>query len=92
MISRKLLIKSRNQNILSISEMNRALRKIPFPMMYSLLVCRDKFRPSKIIPGGGGTALRTTSISYSAKVCVMVIMLNLYLLFRKPVNSVTILT
>ena len=36
------------------------------------IVYRGQFRPSKIIGGGGGVP-RTTSISYSAKVCTVTI-------------------
>ena len=54
--SRKLLIKSRNQNIFLIFKMN--------PTRYIV------FCPSKIIGEGGSP--RTTSISYSAKVCTFI--------------------
>ena len=55
------------QNILSISKMNRYPPINPLPVVNSLL---GQFRPSKFIGERGGGALRTISISYSAKVCV----------------------
>ena len=50
---RKLLIKSRNQNIFQIFKMNPIRCYIHFPTMYSLL---GKIYGSKIIGGGGGGA------------------------------------
>ena len=54
----KSLIKSRNQNILSTSKMDRTLRYIPFPMIYSLLGSVWYFKNYRCVCvcvwGGGG--------------------------------------
>ena len=42
-ISQKLLIKSRNQNILEKFKLNRNLQRIPFKMMYNMSMLRHRF-------------------------------------------------
>ena len=51
-ISRKLLIKSRNQNIFPIFKMSPTHHLIPFPMIYSLLGSVSSFE--NYWGGGGG--------------------------------------
>ena len=75
-ISQKMLIKSQNHNIFPIFEMNPTRPLIPFPMMCSFFgwfvgvsfVLQSYYWD--LGGGGGGGAPRTTSISYSAKVCI----------------------
>ena len=66
-ISRNLLIRSRNQNIFEKFKPNRNLRTIPFKMMYNMSMLRHRFSNER---GGGGGAPWTTFLSYSVKVCV----------------------
>ena len=66
-ISRKLLIKSRNQNIFEKFKLNRNLKRIPFKMMYNMSMLRHRFS-NELWGGGGGT----TFLSYSVKVCTII--------------------
>ena len=52
--SRKLLIKSRNQNIFEKLKLDRNLQRIPFKMMYNMSVLRHRFSNKRWGGGGGG--------------------------------------
>ena len=56
-ISRKLLTKSRNQNIFEKFQLNRNLQRIPFKMMYNMSMLRHRFSNECWGGGGGGGAL-----------------------------------
>ena len=53
-ISRKLLMKSRNHNIFEKFKLNRNLQRIPFKMMYNMSVLRYRFSNERWGGGGGG--------------------------------------
>ena len=53
-ISRKLLIKSRNQNIFEKLKLNRNLQRIPFKKMYNMSLLRHRFSNERGGGGGGG--------------------------------------
>ena len=65
-ISRNLLIKSRNQNIFEKFKLNRHLQRIPFKMMYNMSMLRYRFSNER---WAGGGAPWTIFLSYSVKVC-----------------------
>ena len=54
MISRKFLIKSRNQNIIEKFKLNRNHQRIPFKMMYNMSMLLHRFSNERWGGRGGG--------------------------------------
>ena len=80
-ISRKLLIKSRNQNIFQKFKLNQNLRRIPFKMMYSISMLRHRFSNERW-GGGGGDALSHLPLLFCKSV---------YFLDNPGINNVNLL-
>ena len=84
-ISRKLQIKSRNQNIFEKFKLNRNLQRISFKMMYNMSMLRHRVSNQRWGGGGGGGgALSHLLLLFCKSVysCQKHLFMNVFLIFE----------